>query len=112
MSQLGKFSGEPFWVAMLWDRVLSGFSDKSVYDGSLAIDGFQLTPEIAELTGYSADPGRFVVLWESDDGFVNHTTLTSQELDDCEGFSVEEPTGDWMPGVDPDFDEIGGEAGY
>jgi hypothetical protein len=108
----GKFEGEPKWVEILWDLVLSGMSDNTVHDGSTAYDGFLIDGKIAELTGYSEDPTRYVVLWESDNGFVNHTTMSLNEFIDIEGFDVEDVTSEWMPGIDPDFDDLGGEAGY
>lgn len=110
MPKFGKFEGEPFWVELLWDRALSGFSDMNVWDGTNAIDGFRLDAEIAALTGYDVDHGRYVCLWENDQGFVSHTTLSYQELIDCEGFELDTPTEDFTPGVDPDFDEMGGES--
>lgn len=89
MSKLGKFESEPDWVELLWDRVLSGFSDKSVYDGSLAIDGFRLDAEIAALTGYDLDETKMVCLWENDQGFVSHAVLSEVQLDECEGMDVD-----------------------
>lgn len=105
MSNLGKFEGEPDWVSVLWDRANSGFADDSVYDGSLQFDGFKITTTIAELTGYSEDETRYVVLYESDDGFVSHTVMSSEEFFTCEGFNVEEPTSDFIPNDDFDAGE-------
>lgn len=86
---MSKFEGEPDWVSVLWDRANGGFADDSVYDGSLQFDGFKITAAIAELTGYSEDETRYVVLYENDDGFVSHTTMSSDEFFTCEGFDVE-----------------------
>lgn len=108
----GKFEGEPKWIEILWDLVLSGMSDNTAHDGSLTFDGFLIDGKLSELTGYPEDPTRYVVLWEDDNGFVNHTTLSINEFLDIEGFDVEDVTGDWMPGVDPEWDDLGGEAGY
>lgn len=96
----GQFEGNPPWVPLLWDRVLSGFSDISLHDGSMAIDAFVLDNEIAALTGLSPDPTRFVALWKSDDGFVTHMVMSKDELDACE------------PGDTDEFDylDFGGEA--
>jgi hypothetical protein len=112
MSHAGKFESEPSWVELLWDLAMAGFSDKTVHDGSLTFDGFVIDYKMAELTGYSEDPDRYIVLWENDDGFVSHTVLSSQELDNIEGFDLDEDTGHWMPGIDPEFDELGGEDGF
>ncbi len=97
----GKFEQEPAWVPLLWDRVLSGFSDVSLHDGSMAIDAFKLDDGIAALTGMQADPTRYVALWESDNGFVTHMLMTKDELDACEP-------------CDADFDgyDLGGESDY
>jgi hypothetical protein len=114
MSGLGKFEGEPHWVELLWDRALSGFSDKNVCDGSLVIEGFALTAEIASLTGYDENPFKYVCLWENDQGFVSHTVLTETQLDECEGMDVDwldEPTSEYyVAGVDEEWDELGGET--
>jgi len=80
----GKFEGCPAWVPMLWDRALSGFSDVSVHDGTMAIDAFKLDENIASLTGLEPDPNRYVALWESDDGFVTHMVMTEAELHNVE----------------------------
>lgn len=84
----GKFQGEPFWLPMLWDRVMNGFSDKSVHDGSMAIDGFRLDANLCALTGMDVAPGSFLCLWSDDQGFVSHMVMTEQELNDCEGFDL------------------------
>lgn len=114
MSKIGKFEGEPHWVELLWERALSGFSDEQVYDGSLQIDGFKIDANISELTGYDIDETRYVCLWENDDGFVSHMVLSYDELISCEGFHVEEPTGEWFPGIDDTAEDpyldIGGES--
>jgi hypothetical protein len=96
----GKFEGEPPWVPLLWDRVLSGFSDKSVHDGTMAIDAFALDDSIAALTGMRPTPGSFIALWSSDDGFVSHMIMSEDELDQCEGFDV------------PDFEEMEFDSGH
>lgn len=80
----GKFEGNPPWVPLLWDRVMSGFSDISLHDGTMAIDAFRLDKEIAALTGLEADPGRYVALWSSDDGFVSHMVMSEDEINACE----------------------------
>lgn len=106
----GKFEAEPAWVPLLWDRVMSGFSDESVHDGSMAIDGFNLTPEIAALTGLEAHPDRLVCLWSDDQGFVSHMIMTREEFNQCEGFDIGE--GDYCNSL-ADFDyDYGGEAGF
>lgn len=108
MSKVGKFEGEPSWVELLWQRACSGFSDECVYDGSLQFDGFKIDASIAELTGYDLDETRYIVLWENDQGFVSHDTMTYDELISCEGFSVEQPTTDYMP-LD-EYSDLGGES--
>jgi hypothetical protein len=80
----GKFQGNPPWVPLLWDRVQSGFSDISLHDGSMAIDAFRLDKEIAALTGLEPNPGAYVALWQSDDGFVTHMVMSEDEINACE----------------------------
>lgn len=99
ISNPGKFESEPAWVPALWDRAMGGFSDVSVHDGSMAIDGFRLDSALAALTGLEPDPSKLVCLWSDDNGFVSHMLMTEDELYACEGM---------------DFDDIefGGESGY
>ncbi len=102
----GKFEQEPSWVPMLWDRVLGGFSDVSVHDGTMAIDAFRLDSNLAALTGLEPSPGRVLCLWSDDNGFVNHMVMTEDELHACEGQD------DFVSAVDPDFDGFDFNAGY
>lgn len=105
ISNPGKFESEPPWVPQLWDRVMSGFSDVSVHDGSMAIDAFRLDSGLAALTGLEPDPDRFVCLWSDDNGFVSHMLMSEDELYQCEGMPVEdEGFHEYM--------EMGGESGF
>ena len=81
----GKFQGEPGWILQLWEKVMGGFADESVHDGSTAYDAFKLTDEMALLTGYPARSDAYVVLWSDDKGFVSHMTMTEDMLFACEG---------------------------
>ena len=109
----GKFEGEPPWIPQLWDRVMSGFSDVSVHDGSMAIDAFRLDSGLASLTGLTADPDKYVCLWSDDNGFVSHMVMSEEELYACEGMPVEdEGFIDYMENDTFEYDEIGGEGGY
>lgn len=108
----GKFEGEPAWVPQLWDRAMNGFSDISVHDGSMAIDGFRLDSGLAALVGLDADPKRYVCLWSSDDGFVSHMLMTEEELHACEGMPVEdEGFLDYMSEDTFEYHDLGGEGG-
>lgn len=107
----GKFEGEPSWIPMLWDRALAGFSDVSVHDGSMAIDGFKLDSNMAILTGLEPKPGHFLCLWSDDQGFISHMIMSEEQLHDCEGMDI--GAGDYVNYDDPfDGPDIGGEAGY
>lgn len=97
---IGKFESEPPWVPALWDRAMGGFSDVSVHDGSMVIDGFRLDDGLAALTGLEAAEDRYVCLWSDDQGFVSHMVMTQDELYACEGMDVGE------------FDDLGGESGF
>ena len=117
----GKFEGEPEWMPDLWDRILGGFSDVSLHDGTTAYDAFRLTDEIAALTGYRARPDTYVVIWSDEKGFISHMTMDQGALDAIEShheseldFETEEPTLDFIDtsaivGFD-DFPEY--ESGY
>jgi hypothetical protein len=63
---------------------MSGFSDVSVHDGSMAIDGFKLTESMAALTGLEANPDNYICLWSDDHGFVSHMVMTEEMLLGCE----------------------------
>lgn len=95
----GKFEGEPAWMLDLWDRVMSGFSDISLHDGSTAFDAFEIDQEIADLTGYRPRPGTYVVVWSDDNGFVSHMVMDQATLD-----AIESPEND-SELLDSDFDD-------
>lgn len=107
----GKFEGEPSWVKQLWDRALSGFSDETVHDGSMAIDAFKLDAGLAALTGLDASPDHYICLWSDDNGSVNHMLMTQDQLFACEGMPVEDEGFHEYMENDNTID-LGGESGY
>ena len=95
VADFGKFEGEPAYVPFLWDYYLNGFEDKSLYCGSdhysiYFVDN-DMRAKFPDLLGL----GDFaVVLWETNEGFVNSECFTKGEynkfLSDCESENVEE----------------------
>lgn len=68
----GKFENEPISTVVLWGRALDGsWGSKTIYDGCDQFESFEvdaaLAAEFPNLT-----EGSFVVLWETDNGFVHH----------------------------------------
>lgn len=77
----GKFEGETELVRELW---LNSDDDHHFYDGETLVSCFKLTADdIAKHSDdYDADDvGKWLCLWESDQGFVNSALLTAAELD-------------------------------
>ncbi len=89
----GKFEGEPAYVRELWENVLDGRSDETLYLGDQPFDVFYLDDVDRDRYEESTDTVA-IILWETEQGFVNHAAVTSRELKafrrDCEALSAEE----------------------
>ena len=79
----GKFEGEMWWVPELWNLVMDGASDGTLYDGETQIDVFHVDAKMRREFGIIRDVD-YVVMWESDQGFVNTKQLTTREYDALE----------------------------
>ena len=81
----GKFEGEPIYVPYFWDLVLNGSQDGTIYDEDSPVDYVQVNVEDAEmfqeLRGRS---GLYILLWESNQGFVYHRFVNSKQLVDLQ----------------------------
>lgn len=76
----GKFEGEMWWVAELWDRVMDGVSDEELYDGDMPIAVFKI--DAADRKKYGIMEGVAEVwLTESENGFVNSQQLSKKQAD-------------------------------
>lgn len=79
---LGKFEGEPFYVMYYWDRVMNGDHDEPFYcsTGEVAADVLEVSDD--ERAAFDLDPGTaFILLWQSDAGFVSLEQITPREYD-------------------------------
>ena len=82
VSDLGKFEGEPAYVPFLWDYYMNGFEDDYIYCGSdyysiyfVDNDMRAKFPDLLNLDDFA------VVLWETEQGFVNSKCYTKAEYD-------------------------------
>lgn len=78
----GKFEGEPFYVMYYWDRVMNGWHDEPFYcpTGEVAADVLEVSDD--ERAAFDLDPGTaFILLWQSDAGFVSLDQITPREYD-------------------------------
>ena len=78
----GKFAGEPFYVMYYWDRVMNGDHDEPFYcsTGEFAADVLEVSDD--ERAAFDLDPGTaFILLWQSDAGFVSLDQITPREYD-------------------------------
>ncbi len=81
----GKFEGEQAYVVALWDLVMGGCSDEDVDDNGMLVSVFTIDaeliaawPDAFEVNTVRNDAA--VLLWESDNGFVNSSVVTKDEL--------------------------------
>ena len=95
VSDPGKFEGEPAYVPYFWDFYVSGYEDESIYCGSdyysvyfVDNDRRAKFPDLLDLDDFA------VVLWETEQGFVNSECFTKDQYDafvaDCESENEEE----------------------
>ncbi len=81
VSNPGQFESEPWWVVALWDAALSGMCDVDAFDGDTEVSCFLLDPQVAAMCDEEPSTIRYVCVWVSDQGFVNHTFLDIAEID-------------------------------
>lgn len=95
VSDPGKFEGEPAYVPYCWQFYLDGFEDDTVYCGSNHYSVYfvdnDLRAKFPDLLGLKDFA---VVLWQSDQGFVNSECFSKDQYDafvaDCESENEEE----------------------
>jgi len=93
----GKFEGEMLYVPYLWDGIMEGGGDQTVYDGDTPVDFVQFTDEDLELFPEIGDAFG-IALWESDTGFVNTREFNNEDeyndaIEKVEAASEEEDEG-------------------
>ena len=73
----GKFEGEPQYVRDYWD---DGGGEETIYDGDTPCEVFHLSDDERETVDADADE-EYLLIWETEQGFVCHRILTSFQLD-------------------------------
>ena len=82
VSDFGKFEGLPAYVPFLWDYYMNGFEDKSIYCGSNYYSIYFVDNELRAKFPDLLDLSDFaIVLWESNEGFVNSYLFIKEEYD-------------------------------
>jgi hypothetical protein len=76
----GKFEAEPWWAVELWDSVLNGASDETIWDSDIATEIFEIDEEM-RLRFDLPEETTCIALWESDQGFINVACLSDGEYD-------------------------------
>ena len=101
VSDLGRFEGEPAYVPYCWQFYLDGFEDDTVYCGSdhysvYFVDN-EMRAKFPDLLTFDPYGNHFdfaIVLWQTDQGFVNSECFTKDQYDsfvaDCESENEEE----------------------
>lgn len=93
----GKFEGCPDYLPKVWEWVVDGCSDDTIYDtrSERAIDVFLLDSDVRDLVGSHADDDDYAMLvWESEQGFVYHCYVTEQEYADYRTLVEQDAMGD------------------
>ena len=93
----GKFEGEPEYALVLYDLVMEGFSDETIFDeDETPIDVFFVDDDLRQkCPGIDKDTFA-VILWESTQGFVNTEELSEEQYEkliegtEASGFPDEE----------------------
>lgn len=74
----GKYEGEPLYVPYFWEKyVLNGFSSETLHDGINTYDVIEISNEDKEKFDIEYN---YIVLYESNHGFVYHELFTEDEL--------------------------------
>jgi len=87
----GKFEGEPAYAKHFYDESMEGGADENVIDsGGAQIDIFRISSEDTDQFPDLIND-EFVILWETNDGFVMTETATSEGdlLDALEDMGVD-----------------------
>lgn len=88
----GKFEGEPEYVKAFWEVMMDGGADETIYEGDHPHEVFVLSDEDRMKYGFDEEDYA-LVLWESDQGFVNHEVISKAGLNafrtHCEKFNEE-----------------------
>ena len=79
IAEPGKFEGEPVWLPDLWESVLDGNGDETIYDNERPIEVFLLGADLRALTD-ACETDDAVLVWETDQGFVCHRFMTAKQL--------------------------------
>jgi hypothetical protein len=79
----GKFEGEPLYVPALWQLAMEGFQDDTMEIGTILYEIFSIDSEVeSAFADYSLKrAGDYILLWSDDNGFVNSSIVTEEELD-------------------------------
>lgn len=80
IQDLGKFEAEPAYAPYFWDFVLGGSSSETLYDNDRPVDVFIVDAEDVAKFPVLQDVYA-VVIWETDQGFVNTREMTERQLD-------------------------------
>ena len=96
VANFGKFEGEPAYVPFLWDYYMNGFEEKHLYCGTEYNSIYFVDNELRAKFPDFLDLDDFaVVLWETEQGFVESECLTKPQYDafvsDCESAEDGEP---------------------
>lgn len=81
----GKFEGQPVYAVVLWDLMLEGAQDEIVDGPDGTYDAFRVDQNLVEAFPEDFDEddiGSWVVLSQSDTGFVNTELMTADEFND------------------------------
>ena len=83
----GKFEGQTDFVEAMWNEAGSACCDREFYDGDTLISCFKITA--ADRAKFPDDigadaVGRWLCLWETDQGFVESAIHDSADLDRIE----------------------------
>jgi hypothetical protein len=98
----GKFENEPLWIAQMWDNVLNGGAAEEYRDTDEVMYALFWVQDWDELMESSwLKEGQWVVLWESDSGFVHHCVLDSDEKEAWVRDNDKETNGE--TDIDPDM---------
>lgn len=76
----GKFEGEPWWALELYDFIMNGGGDETLYDSDTPFEIFNVDKDMA--TRYDLDPSiTRIACHESDQGFFCMDYLTDEDYE-------------------------------